>query len=94
MLLRISVLLMSMASVYSAVQATTGQVSAGGKPAAGKAQGSKPVTSFDYLDTNKDGRISPEEAKADWAVAQNFASADADRNGYLDKAEFKVLSRG
>lgn len=54
----------------------------------------KPVTSFGYLDTDKDARVSPAEAKADWAVAEGFERADADHDGYLDKAEFATLSRG
>ncbi len=54
----------------------------------------KPVTSFGYLDTDKDARVSPAEAKADWAVAQGFESADADKDGYLSKEEFATLSGG
>lgn len=54
----------------------------------------KPVTSFGYLDTDKDAHVSPAEAKADWAVSQGFERADADKDGYLDKAEFATLSRG
>lgn len=53
----------------------------------------KPVTSFGYLDTNKDAKLSPDEAKADWAVAQGFTQADANSDGYLDKDEFSSLSR-
>jgi Ca2+-binding EF-hand superfamily protein len=53
----------------------------------------KPVTSFGYLDTDKDARISREEARADWAVKQRFAEADANRDGYIDPEEFKRLSR-
>lgn len=51
----------------------------------------KPVTTFGYLDTNKDLRISREEAKADWAVKQRFAEADLDHDGYLSEQEFKRL---
>ena len=54
----------------------------------------KPVTSFGYLDTDKDARVSPAEAKADWAVAQQFAGADLNKDGYLDKSEFAALNRG
>lgn len=54
----------------------------------------KPVTSFGYLDTDKDARVSPNEAKADWVVKQEFERADADKNGFLDKEEFATLSRG
>jgi EF hand len=51
----------------------------------------KPVTSFGYLDTDKDLRVSPGEAKADWAVAQRFDQVDLDHDGYLDKDEFQAL---
>ena len=53
----------------------------------------KPVTSFGYLDTDKDLRVSAGEAKADWAVAQRFDQADRDHDGYLDKDEFQALIR-
>jgi hypothetical protein len=53
----------------------------------------KPATSFGYLDTDKDARVSPAEAKADWAVAQGFVAADINKDGYLDKMEFAALSR-
>lgn len=53
----------------------------------------KPVTSFGYLDTDKDLRVSASEAKADWAVAQRFDQADRDHDGYLDKDEFQALVR-
>lgn len=54
----------------------------------------KPVTSFGYLDTDKDARVSPNEARVDWVVRQEFERADADKNGFLDKEEFATLSRG
>lgn len=53
----------------------------------------RPVTSFGYLDGDKDQRISPEEAQADYAVAQGFEQADANRDGVLDRDEFAVLSK-
>lgn len=53
----------------------------------------RPVTSFGYLDTDKDARITPSEAKADWAVAQGFGQADANHDGVLDKDEFATLSK-
>jgi hypothetical protein len=54
----------------------------------------RPVTSFGYLDTDKDARLTPEEAKADWAVAQGFQRADANHDGVLDKEEFATLLKG
>lgn len=54
----------------------------------------KPVTSFGYLDIDKDARVSPAEAKADWAVTTAFDAADTNKDGFLDKSEFATLSRG
>ena len=49
--------------------------------------------SFMKLDTDADGRVSAIEAAADSKVAQGFTSADADKDGYLSKAEFAQLGR-
>ncbi len=69
-------------------------VLAGGTAAAGDLKvAMRPVTSFGYLDTDKDARIAPAEAKADWAVAQAFERADANHDGYLDRDEFAALSK-
>lgn len=54
----------------------------------------RPVTSFGYLDTDKDSRLTPEEAKADWAVMKRFEQADANHDGYLSKEEFATLLKG
>jgi len=53
----------------------------------------KPVTSFGYLDTDKDARISPHEAKVDYVVREEFERADVDKDGFLSKEEFATLSR-
>jgi hypothetical protein len=53
----------------------------------------RPVTSFGYLDADKDARLSPDEAKADWAVQQGFERADANADGYLDRQEFTTLQK-
>ena len=75
--------------------AVVGVVCAADLQATGDARAKpKPVTSFGYLDANKDARISKEEAKADWAVNQRFAEADRNRDGYLDASEFKRLTQG
>jgi len=39
------------------------------------------------LDTNKDGRISAEEAKADPKFAEHFTKMDINKDGFLDKAD-------
>jgi hypothetical protein len=51
----------------------------------------RPVTSFGYLDADKDARLSRDEAKADWAVQQGFERADVNADGYLDRLEFSTL---
>ena len=48
--------------------------------------------SFDTLDVNRDGRVSQAEASADTTIV--FTSADANGDGYLDKAEFKNRAKG
>ena len=42
---------------------------------------------FDSLDTDKDGRISKTEAKANDHVNQQFAHYDKNGNGYIEKDE-------
>jgi hypothetical protein len=43
---------------------------------------------FDKLDTNHDGKLSPEEAQAHPTVASHFSSADANGDGFVSKDEF------
>src|SRR5262245_17347925 len=43
------------------------------------------------MDTNKDGKISKEEAKD--RIAENFAAIDTNKDGYLDRAELLVMAR-
>jgi Ca2+-binding EF-hand superfamily protein len=43
---------------------------------------------FTQLDTNKDGRISSEEAQASSVVARSFAKADANGDGAITRDEF------
>ncbi|WP_242112184.1 EF-hand domain-containing protein [Luteimonas aquatica] len=42
------------------------------------------------LDTDKDGRISQAEAAANPRLAERFAELDTDRNGYLDREDFRA----
>jgi len=50
------------------------------------------AASFDALDANSDGRISQTEAAVDSKIV--FSSADANGDGYLDKAEWKASLKG
>jgi Ca2+-binding EF-hand superfamily protein len=43
---------------------------------------------FTQLDSNKDGKISSEEAQASSVVARSFAKADADGDGGITRDEF------
>jgi Ca2+-binding EF-hand superfamily protein len=48
---------------------------------------------FSTLDTNKDGKISPSEARADPGLYEAFAMLDVNHDGYLTPAEFQTWSR-
>lgn len=65
----------------------------GTAPAAPAAQGSSTdagsAAAFARADTNRDGKLSREEAQALPAVAQRFEKADADADGQLSRAEFE-----
>lgn len=50
--------------------------------------GNRDRPSFDALDKNRDGRLAPDEAQANGAVAAGFAAADKNGDGYLSRAEF------
>jgi hypothetical protein len=43
---------------------------------------------FAQLDADDDGRISPEEARADERVAASFEQIDLNNDGRLDEAEY------
>jgi hypothetical protein len=43
---------------------------------------------FKSLDTNKDGRVSRDEAKSQTDLTSTFATLDTDRDSYLSETEF------
>lgn len=50
--------------------------------------------SFKALDTNADGSISQQEAKASKGVSENYAALDRNKDGTLDAAEFSAFETG
>jgi len=49
--------------------------------------------SFTSVDTNGDGKISPDEFEASKGTEQAFQAADADKNGSLSKEEFFQINK-
>lgn len=47
------------------------------------------MLAFDYIDTNKDGQLSREEAAGFRGVAKNFDAADTNKDGNLSRQEFE-----
>ena len=47
--------------------------------------------SVEALDTDNDGTVDQEEAKADPAVAEQFTAIDANGDGVIDAAEFAAF---
>jgi Ca2+-binding EF-hand superfamily protein len=52
----------------------------------------KPIA-FSTLDTNKDGKISVAEARADPGLEEAFAMLDVNHDGYLTPTEFAAWPR-
>lgn len=46
--------------------------------------------SFEALDKDRDGKLTPDEARANTTVAANFAAADKNNDGSLSRAEFET----
>lgn len=79
MLRMLATLILAMATAWASLPAALAQ--------------SAPQSTFEQLDTNKDGRISVSEARKDKTVAARFAAADANQDGYLDRTEFASIRR-
>jgi len=47
-----------------------------------------PPIQFSSLDTNKDGRVSKEEVRANVELNSTFATLDTNKDSYLSEAEF------
>lgn len=52
------------------------------------------VRAFSYMDTNKDGKVSREEAAGFRGVARHFDEADTNRDGFLSSEEFESALNG
>jgi hypothetical protein len=52
----------------------------------------KPLA-FSTLDTNKDGKLSPAEARADPELAMDFEMLDLNHDGFLTPTEFAAWPR-
>jgi hypothetical protein len=50
-------------------------------------------TAFTQLDADGDGMISSEEAAADPALLEDWATADVNGDGQLERAEFSALEQ-
>lgn len=49
---------------------------------------------FNFMDTNKDGKISREEAAGFRGVARHFDEADTNKDGFLSREEFENALNG
>jgi len=49
---------------------------------------------FNYMDANKDGKVSREEAAGFRGVARHFDEADTNRDGFLSREEFESAMNG
>lgn len=79
----------ALSSASAAAAASSASESAVQTPAAvPKYSASDIKTIFSYLDRNKDGRISREEASGFKGVARNFDRADTNHDGSLSFDEF------
>lgn len=53
--------------------------------------GMKRQVSFQELDTNSDGYLSPQEAKSDQQLSDNWKKADQNKDNQIDRSEFSAF---
>jgi hypothetical protein len=76
-------------AIASVSMAIAGVALADAPPAApGVDSGSKVSTQFSSVDTNKDGRISRDEVKANAELNSSFTTLDSDHDSYLSETEY------
>lgn len=61
---------------------------AAGQAAAPRYSASELQQAFDFMDANRDGKISRAEAAGFRGVARYFDQADTDQDGFLSRSEF------
>jgi hypothetical protein len=94
---KLIVLTIAAALPLSALAQTGSPTSPGGSPSkspmnAGASGGVKGAASIGPLDTNKDGYISREEAKASASISTRFSELDKDGDGKLSAQELNGAS--
>lgn len=63
-------------------------------PAAPKYAAKDMALAFNYMDANKDGKVSREEAAGFRGVARHFDEADTNRDGFLSREELESALNG
>ena len=87
---------MKTSNVTAAVVAATMVCASAVGLAAGEQKGaaSKGTTSFQKVDTDANGAISMDEARAVPGLADNFTKADKNGDGQLSKSEYESAMKG
>ncbi|KAB2897409.1 MAG: EF-hand domain-containing protein [Burkholderiaceae bacterium] len=81
---------LSMGGAATAFAQTGGPSFGPGPSGTAQPAASSPVSqAFDRADTNKDGKLSPQEAAMLPAVGNRFAQLDTDKDGALSREEFE-----
>ena len=84
--------LMVAAGPVSAADQSNGSMDQQNAPGAVEQQGSgQESADFSQLDTNHDGYISPDEARANSDLESGFSQADTNKDGEIDQSEFSAF---